>query len=84
MHNIILTIPLNKLYSFIMPVVKIKKDICKGCELCIPVCPHKCILITKKFNSKGLHYAVFSNKKSCTACKSCAIVCPDAAIEIEI
>ena len=67
-----------------MAMVKIKKEICKGCELCIPTCPKKCIAIAEEFNSRGLHYAVFSDKAgNCTACKLCAIICPDAAIEIE-
>ncbi len=67
-----------------MPIVKIKKEICKGCELCIDTCPKKCIIITNDFNSKGMHYAIFSDKgNNCNACKSCAIICPDAAIEIK-
>ncbi len=67
-----------------MITVKINKEICKGCELCITACKDKLIFMTDGFNPKGLHYAVFSDKeKKCTGCKLCAVICPDAAIEIE-
>ncbi len=67
-----------------MKTVKINKDTCKGCELCITVCKSRLIIMTDEYNSRGLHYAVFFDKEEqCTGCGLCAIICPDAAVEIK-
>ncbi|MBN1353564.1 MAG: 4Fe-4S dicluster domain-containing protein [Candidatus Omnitrophica bacterium] len=62
--------------------IKIYSDKCKGCALCITVCPNKLITMSKKLNKRGVHYAEFSDKKKCTGCAMCAIICPDACIEV--
>lgn len=67
-----------------MALIVINEELCKGCELCISSCPQKLIKMSEKFNSKGLHYAVFNDKdQKCTGCTLCAIICPDAAIEVK-
>ena len=63
--------------------VKIDKERCKGCELCVDLCPHKVLAISKALNSKGLHFSTAVDESKCTACLQCATICPDAAIEIE-
>ncbi|MBU1077559.1 MAG: 4Fe-4S dicluster domain-containing protein [Spirochaetes bacterium] len=66
-----------------MSSITIKNDLCKGCELCISTCPSKLIKLSKKFNSKGLHYVEFTDPDGkCTGCTLCAVICPDAAIEV--
>ncbi|MBN1899006.1 MAG: ferredoxin family protein [Spirochaetes bacterium] len=66
-------------------VAEIKIDIqrCKGCELCIGICPKKVIKLSDKFNKKGLHYVRPENMENCTGCALCAIVCPDVAITVK-
>jgi 2-oxoglutarate ferredoxin oxidoreductase subunit delta len=54
---------------------------CKGCTLCVTVCPHNVISISKKANSKGYFPAEATNP-GCTGCANCAVVCPDCAIEV--
>lgn len=54
---------------------------CKGCTLCVTVCPNNVITISEKSNSKGYFPAV-STGPNCTGCTNCAIVCPDCAIEV--
>lgn len=54
---------------------------CKGCTLCVTVCPHNVISISDKANSKG-YFPAQATGADCTGCASCAIVCPDCAIEI--
>lgn len=66
-----------------MAKIKINKERCKGCNICISVCPKGAIKTSNDYNSKGLHYVVFIDKKECNACTICAINCPDVAIEIE-
>ena len=54
---------------------------CKGCGLCVVVCPKNSIVISKKSNKKGYFPAQPTNI-DCTGCAFCAIICPDAAIEV--
>ena len=62
--------------------VKVKKDKCKGCKLCIDVCPNNVFSISGDFNKLGYHYAIVKNMEKCNGCKRCVIICPDVAIEI--
>ncbi|KPK83747.1 MAG: ferredoxin [Bacteroides sp. SM23_62_1] len=55
---------------------------CKGCELCIEACPADVIMMAKKVNGKGYHYAYMENPNACTGCENCAIVCPDGVITV--
>jgi 2-oxoglutarate ferredoxin oxidoreductase subunit delta len=54
---------------------------CKGCTLCVTVCPNNVITISEKSNSKG-YFPAESTGPDCTGCTNCAIVCPDCAIEV--
>lgn len=55
---------------------------CKGCGLCVDVCPKKCLTLSIEFNKTGYHPAVFLKDKNCTACGLCYQVCPDVCIEV--
>ncbi len=77
-----------------MPKIKINRDRCKGCYLCIVNCPNSLIKIEDKLNAKGVKAAVFSGGKparlksksglagKCTGCAMCAIICPEFIIEV--
>ena len=64
-----------------MVYIKINKDKCKGCMLCVSVCPKGLLKADKSLNKKGVRPADFS-QGDCTGCLSCAIICPDTAIEV--
>jgi 2-oxoglutarate ferredoxin oxidoreductase subunit delta len=70
---------------------------CKGCGLCIVVCPKSGIAISKKSNKSGYFPAQpvpgvlvpsavkeveGASNTDCTGCAVCAIICPDVAIEV--
>ncbi|UCE99499.1 MAG: ferredoxin family protein [Planctomycetota bacterium] len=62
---------------------------CKGCGLCVTVCPKNSIVISKHSNKTGYFPAqsapsvvVGAKNTECTACCLCAIICPDVAIEV--
>ena len=55
---------------------------CKGCGLCVEVCPEKILRLAESFNSQGQHYSECFAEERCTACTSCAIMCPDSAIRV--
>ena len=54
---------------------------CKGCGLCVVVCPKNCIVISTQSNKTGYFPAQVSNS-DCTGCAMCAVICPDAVIEV--
>lgn len=54
---------------------------CKGCEVCIPVCPTDVIAMSKEVNGKGYAY-MQQVDENCTGCSSCALVCPDGVITV--
>jgi 2-oxoglutarate ferredoxin oxidoreductase subunit delta len=65
-----------------MPKIVIDREKCKGCTLCIRVCPKKLIVMSDKFNKKGHHPAEFKGEDNCTGCGFCFMVCPDVVIEV--
>jgi len=62
-----------------MPKIKINKDRCKGCYLCVVNCPQGLIKISTEMNVKGVKPVIFSGGK-CTGCGMCAVICPDGGI----
>jgi 2-oxoglutarate ferredoxin oxidoreductase subunit delta len=60
----------------------IDRERCKGCELCVAVCPKKVLALDAGMNSRGQHYACAAAPAECVGCLQCADICPDAAIEI--
>ena len=59
-------------------------DLCKGCGLCVNVCPRKVLVIAReKINQKGHHPAIAVALEKCVGCASCAIMCPDCVITVE-
>lgn len=50
--------------------------------LCISVCPHNSIEISKALNVYGIHISAFKKDGKCTGCMNCAIICPDVAIDV--
>ena len=65
-----------------MAEIKIDKDRCKGCLLCINFCPKGLIIKSNKINKRGHNYVEFKGKDDCVGCAFCAIVCPDCCIEV--
>ena len=54
---------------------------CKGCGLCVVVCPKEGIIISNQSNKHG-YFPAQANNNDCTGCAMCAIICPDAVITV--
>lgn len=67
-----------------MAKVTISENTCKGCGLCVNVCPKKLIELTsERLNSKGYYPAQVTDMDKCIGCAMCATMCPDSAITVE-
>ncbi|MGI6271190.1 MAG: 4Fe-4S binding protein [Anaerohalosphaeraceae bacterium] len=65
-----------------MADIKIDKNRCKGCCLCVAECPRGNIRMSQLLNDAGHPYAEIVDKDNCTGCALCCQMCPDMAISI--
>ena len=68
--------------------IVIDENRCKGCELCMAVCPKAVIVMANYFTAHGYRPArlvdpiLVDSKGECTGCLLCSTICPDAAITV--
>ncbi len=60
-----------------MNLVRVRDDECKGCAVCVSVCPHGCLAMSGKLNPMGYEYVRFDEGSCCTACALCFLSCPE-------
>jgi 2-oxoglutarate ferredoxin oxidoreductase subunit delta len=60
----------------------IEKDRCKGCGLCVEVCPKNVLEISAEVNTKGYFPVYQARPEDCVFCATCCRMCPDVAISI--
>ena len=55
---------------------------CKGCRMCVELCPQQVLTLSTAMNAKGYHFPVVAAGKqdACVACGFCSLVCPEFAI----
>lgn len=64
--------------------VTIDQDRCKGCSLCVSVCPVKILYLDEtKTNLRGYHPASVIEADKCIGCTFCATICPDVCFTVE-
>ncbi len=56
--------------------------LCKGCGICVEMCPRKVYEWSKELSEKGVHYPVPVHAEKCVKCKLCELLCPDFAISV--
>ena len=64
------------------PKIVILEDLCKGCGICIDLCPMKILKTSTRMTKKGIFPPEVVDPAKCTACKICQYYCPDFAIFI--
>ena len=57
-------------------------QMCKGCELCIEVCPTHVLEKGSELNEHIQYPPIISDGKKCSLCGSCELVCPDFSIYV--
>ncbi len=63
-------------------MIKIDRELCKGCAYCIEACPLGLISFEDEFNARGFFPACIKRADQCTGCAMCAAMCPEIAIEV--
>ena len=61
---------------------QIDSEKCKGCGLCVAVCPKNVLELKKELNAKGYFPAYQARPDDCIHCAICCVMCPDVAISI--
>ena len=59
------------------PLIDIRLDWCKGCGICIGICPRNVFTATSDRCPEIVDGA------RCTRCLLCELICPDFAIQVE-
>jgi 2-oxoglutarate ferredoxin oxidoreductase subunit delta len=62
--------------------VKIIKERCKGCHLCIHFCRNGILRPADEVNEHGYYAAEAVKPDECKGCSFCYLICPDMAVEI--
>ena len=62
------------------PAIEVELEIieawCKGCDICVKMCPERCLTLN------GEQVAELSDPAACTGCGICEWLCPDFAIAV--
>ncbi len=63
--------------------VVIDRDRCKGCELCVHVCPQNVLHLSADYNARGYRPVMLDESQNvCTGCGVCAVICPDVVFTV--
>ena len=63
--------------------IHINQKWCKGCYVCLEVCPQKVFEKSKEVSEKGFNPVFVAHPEQCTACLQCEMLCPDLAINVQ-
>jgi 2-oxoglutarate ferredoxin oxidoreductase subunit delta len=62
--------------------IVIDEKYCKGCFLCIAVCPQKVLARGEKRSRAGYSLPRVENLEACVSCTLCEMTCPDLALTV--
>lgn len=63
--------------------IQVNKDWCKGCHICVEVCPQHVLEVDQEGFLRGFHPVRVARPEDCTLCRQCELLCPDLAISVE-
>lgn len=62
--------------------IKIDPVLCKGCHICIFVCPQEVLKQSETVDNRGFYLPEVVDLDTCKICKLCEMECPDFAISV--
>lgn len=62
--------------------VEVNPDWCKGCRICVELCPKDVFQMSKEPAETAYFIAIVKRPELCTACYECELHCPDLAITV--
>jgi len=62
--------------------IVLNADWCKGCHICVAVCPRQVLEVDEGSYLRGFHPVTVARPEDCTACQQCEFLCPDLAIAL--
>lgn len=63
--------------------LEIAAERCKGCSLCVAVCPKRILALdVSTVNELGYHPVRLAAAAACTSCALCARICPDTVFAV--
>lgn len=62
--------------------IRIRKERCKGCGICVAVCQAAVLEFATELNSEGYPLPAVVSFEKCINCGLCEMLCPDFAIQI--
>ncbi|MHA1768767.1 MAG: 4Fe-4S dicluster domain-containing protein [Candidatus Thorarchaeota archaeon] len=62
--------------------IVVDKRLCKGCQICISVCPHGVLKKADDVDNRGFFLPVIADLDACRVCHLCEMECPDFAISV--
>ncbi len=65
-----------------MTIIQVNHEWCKGCYLCIEMCPRQVLDVDRMTFVRGIHPVVVARPQECTGCRQCELLCPDLAIQV--
>lgn len=63
-------------------MIYLDDELCKGCYICIDICPVHVYSKSDKYNLRGVCIPLYDTEK-CIKCRLCTLMCPDQVITIE-
>ncbi len=71
-----LPLPRAAVRHAVSPRIEIRQNWCKGCEICVVVCPQACLRMN------GSNVAEVVKAEACIRCMLCEWLCPDLAVSV--
>lgn len=62
--------------------IVIDSKLCKGCHICIEMCPRSVLVKSKIVDNRGFFLPEVIDLNACTVCHICELECPDFAIKV--